>query len=69
MYINELVITVRLIKIISYKNSSGRAFQNSVRDVLMHVALHGQYHRGQINLQLRANGMEPVNVDFITFVR
>ena len=56
-------------KLISYKNSSGKGFKNSVRDILTHVALHGHYHRGQINSRLRANGIEPVNVDFITFVR
>ncbi|RUL50468.1 DinB family protein [Lysinibacillus antri] len=56
-------------KIICYKNSKGTQFENSVRDVLTHVALHGQYHRGQINSRLRASGSEPVNVDFITFVR
>ncbi|MFJ7736317.1 DinB family protein [Lysinibacillus sp. NPDC097287] len=56
-------------KIISYKNSKGTEFKSSVRDVLTHVALHGQYHRGQINSRLRAEGIEPVNLDFITFVR
>ena len=56
-------------KVISYKNSTGKEFKNSVRDILIHVALHGQYHRGQINTRLRADGMDPVNTDFITFVR
>lgn len=56
-------------KLISYTNSKGKEFKNSVRDVLTHVALHGQYHRGQINSRLRTEGIEPVNIDFITFVR
>ncbi|MFJ9464020.1 DinB family protein [Viridibacillus arvi] len=56
-------------KLISYTNSKGKEFKNSVRDVLTHIALHGQYHRGQINSRLRAEGIEPVNIDFITFVR
>jgi uncharacterized damage-inducible protein DinB len=56
-------------KLISYSNSKGIEFKNSVRDILTHVALHGQYHRGQINSRLRADGFEPVNLDFITFVR
>ena len=38
-------------KLISYTNSKGKEFKNSVRDILTHVALHGQYHRGQINSQ------------------
>ncbi|NHN32666.1 DinB family protein [Paenibacillus agricola] len=55
--------------LISYTNSTGKEFECSMRDILTHVALHGQYHRGQINSRLRADGIEPVNVDFITFVR
>lgn len=54
---------------VSYKNSKGTEFTSSTHDILTHVALHGQYHRGQINLQLQANRNEPVNVDFITYVR
>jgi len=55
--------------VIVYKNSTGQEFSTSVGDILTHVALHGQYHRGQINRLLREDGFEPVNVDFITFVR
>jgi uncharacterized damage-inducible protein DinB len=55
--------------LISYTNSKGKEFKSSMRDILTHVALHGQYHRGQINSRLRADGIEPVNTDFITFVR
>jgi uncharacterized damage-inducible protein DinB len=56
-------------KSISYKNSTGKEFKNSIRDILTHLALHGHYHRGQINSRLRSDGKEPVNIDFITFVR
>jgi uncharacterized damage-inducible protein DinB len=56
-------------QILTYKNSSGTEFQSSIRDILTHVALHGQYHRGQINQLLRAAELEPVNVDYITFSR
>ena len=56
-------------KLIVYTNSTGTEFKDSIRDILTHVALHGQYHRGQINLRLRADGSEPVNVDFIKFLR
>lgn len=61
--------TPSLERIVSYRNSKGKEFKNSVRDILTHVALRGQYHRGQINLLLSANEIEPVNVDFITFRR
>lgn len=55
--------------LVSYNNSKGTEFHHSKRDILTHVALHGQYHRGQINQFLRAADLEPINVDFITFRR
>lgn len=54
---------------ISYTNSSGTAFKNQVADILAHVALHGSYHRGQIANAVRRSGAEPMNTDYITFVR
>lgn len=54
---------------ITYLNSAGREFQTPIRDVLLHVVLHGSYHRGQIAARLRDAGGEPINTDFITFVR
>ncbi|WP_307197039.1 DinB family protein [Neobacillus niacini] len=56
-------------QLVSYKNSKGTEFHHSIRDILTHVALHGQYHRGQINQLLRAADLEPINVDYITFRR
>jgi uncharacterized damage-inducible protein DinB len=54
---------------IEYRNQSGKTFRNTVRDILLHVAMHGQYHRGQINQLLRGAGLEPISVDYIVFVR
>ncbi|MFC4811476.1 DinB family protein [Paenibacillus sp. GCM10023250] len=59
----------RLDDMIVYANQTGREFRTSIRDILTHVALHGQYHRGQVNAKLRRLGGEPVNVDYIAFVR
>ena len=54
---------------IEYTNSAGQTFRTAVSDILEHVALHGQYHRGKINLLLRQAGAEPAPVDFIAYVR
>ncbi|MEQ6377498.1 DinB family protein [Bacillaceae bacterium S4-13-58] len=67
-YLNQLTFT-DLDRIVSYRNSRGTEFQTSVKDILIHIALHGQYHRGQVNRKLRENDLEPINVDYITFVR
>ena len=56
-------------QIVIYKNSKGKEFRNTLREILTHVALHGQYHRGQINLKIRDAGFEPVPIDFIFFRR
>lgn len=44
---------------IPYLNSAGSPFRSSLRDILLHVALHGCYHRGQVALLLRQAGAEP----------
>ncbi|MCR2804102.1 DinB family protein [Paenibacillus soyae] len=59
----------RLDDIVDYRNQSGAPFRTSIRDIVTHVALHGQYHRGQINRILRAESLEPVGLDFILFAR
>jgi uncharacterized damage-inducible protein DinB len=40
----------------------------TVRDTTMHVALHSQYHRSQINARLRELGGTPPLVDYIAWV-
>lgn len=59
----------RLASRTTYANSAGVVFETVVSDILTHVALHGSYHRGQLASLVRAAGAEPVNTDFITFVR
>lgn len=54
---------------ISYTNQQGRPFQTQVADILIHVALHGSYHRGQIAMAIRSGGGAPVNTDYIAYVR
>ena len=54
---------------IDYRTSDGRAFRSSIEDILLHVALHGSYHRGQIALLIRGGGGEPASTDYIAFIR
>jgi uncharacterized damage-inducible protein DinB len=56
-------------RIVAYKTTDGRSFTNTVGDILVHVALHGQYHRGKVNLLLRQAEISPAPVDLIAFVR
>lgn len=54
---------------VRYRNTAGKEFTNSVADILTHVALHGQYHRGKINAMLRESEIDPVPVDYIAWAR
>lgn len=56
-------------RVVSYTNSAGIHFETSVRDILHHVFLHAQYHRGKVNLLLRQAGLAPAPVDYIGFIR
>lgn len=56
-------------RMVSYTNSAGILFETSVRDILHHVFLHAQYHRGKVNLLLRQAGISPAPVDYIGFIR
>lgn len=53
----------------AYSNTRGEKFENSIRDTLTHVFLHGHYHRGQIVLLIRQAGDIPPYIDFIEAVR
>lgn len=53
----------------TYTNSKGQTFATPLGDILLHVALHGQYHRGKVNQMLRQGGADPAPVDFISFAR
>lgn len=54
---------------LNYSNLSGEPFTSNVESIILHVANHGSYHRAQVAMQLRQNGFEPVNTDFITYDR
>ena len=54
---------------IRYTNSAGKTFATPLGDILLHVAMHAQYHRGKVNQMLRQGGADPAPVDFIAFVR
>lgn len=58
-----------LASVVTYTNQTGRTFRTRVDDILIHVATHGAYHRGQLAATVRGAGGEPTNTDFITYVR
>ncbi len=45
------------------------AFTNVIQDVLFHFINHSTYHRGQIAIQMKEAGLEPIATDYIFFKR
>ena len=54
---------------IVYVNSKGERWESAVGDILLHVALHGTYHRGQIAMLVRESGNSPAYTDYIEATR
>jgi len=54
---------------ITYQNRDGIECRNSLWEILMHIVLHGAYHRGQIALLVREGGGIPASTDFSTYLR
>jgi len=52
-----------------YKSTEGESFTSDKEDILLHVATHSVYHRGQIAADMRASGFAPAYTDFIHAVR
>lgn len=56
-------------RVVSYTSSAGQAFNDTVRDILMHVWSHGFYHRGQVGTIINTLGGSPPAIDYIVGMR
>jgi len=54
---------------VSYTNTKGETWTNTLEEILTHVTVHSAYHRGQIASDVRAAGMTPAYTDYIHAVR
>lgn len=60
---------VKTMEVVNYTNTKNEQFQNSFGDILLHIFNHGTYHRAQIAMEMRRSGLDPINTDYISFVR
>ena len=67
-YLGQLP-SAALSETITYQNSKGEDWTNTVQDILTQVVLHSTYHRGQIASQVRTGGEQPAYTDYIHAVR
>ena len=54
---------------VEYRTSTGAPFRSTVADIVLHVAMHGGHHRGQIATLARQAGATPTSMDYILFAR
>lgn len=59
----------KLNELITYSNSTGKEFTNRVGDLILHLVLHSQYHRGQVIAYCRENIKQPPVTDMIAYLR
>ncbi len=57
------------VEVVEYVNSKGEKWSSRADDVLMHVVIHGAYHRGQIATLVRQSGDTPAYTDYIHCIR
>ncbi|MEJ6982131.1 DinB family protein [Pedobacter sp. P351] len=56
-------------RIVKYSNTEGGYFESKISDILFHLVNHSTYHRAQIAMNFRLNGIQPPVTDFITLKR
>lgn len=61
--------TRELSETVSYTNSKGAAFKNTVQQILFHISNHFSHHKGQIIFDLRQSGIAPLVTDYIFYKR
>ncbi|MGA7722523.1 MAG: DinB family protein [Ignavibacteriaceae bacterium] len=54
---------------VTYKNTQGVEYTNSIEDILTHVFFHSSYHRAQAVKEIKKLDKEPVYMDYIHYVR
>ena len=51
--------------VVAYRSRDGQTQERRLEDILLHVALHAVYHRGQVATLLRQAGETPNATDYI----
>ncbi len=64
---NEYLEKLERTEKIKYHSSEGVLFEKSTIDILYHILNHSNYHRAQIALDLKQNGLKNPNFNFISY--
>lgn len=64
---NKIIDENDLERVIFYKNIKGDDYHRKLKDIIFHYTNHSTYHRAQIAIELKNNGLEPVITDYIYY--
>jgi uncharacterized damage-inducible protein DinB len=56
-----------LSRVVEYMRFTGERYASPISDILVHLSHHGAHHRAQMATHLSAQGVTPINTDFIQF--
>ena len=65
----DIISNRELSSVITYKDSKGNVYSNTIFDILYHIGNHCTHHRGQVISDLRQNGIPPILTDYIFYKR
>lgn len=65
----DIINTSTLSKQITYKNSAGKQYTNTVQEILFHVVNHATYHRAQLASRFKQLQIDPPATDYIFYKR
>ena len=54
-------------RVVTYRNVEGKTLEYPLWQMLVHVANHSTYHRGQVTTMLRRLGAKPIGTDFLRY--
>ena len=54
-------------RIVAYTRLTGEQYRSPVADILLHLTLHGAHHRGQMATHTSAQGLPPINTDYVQY--
>lgn len=65
----QILDTRELNEVTEYTTTTGVPYQNRTDHILFHIINHSTYHRGQIAMEFRQNGLEPLVADYVFYKR
>jgi uncharacterized damage-inducible protein DinB len=63
----ESLLRSDLSRVVDYTRFTGEKYRSPISDILVHLSHHGAHHRAQMATHISAQGVTPINTDFIQF--